>query len=227
MLLYKFKGAGELLHLLDIAVHERLFCQTYSKLNDPFEGQFRSVIRYANIANLGFGQGNFNPNPLRHPGRVVYQNLDDLPIPGATRVCSLSEAVTDVRMWSLYADSHQGVAVEIDFLGIEEHIHRVQYSDDLPKFGTSILAGARPEEVLSCKTTHWRYERECRIIGTDEYFEVDRRIRRVIVGLRAKDELVLLLKKVMHPRVTIARASLDHEGVAIQVGEVLREGVPD
>lgn len=216
MHLYKYKGASELLHLLDIAVHERLFCQSYAKLNDPFEGQFRSFTRYASLANQA---------PLRHPGRVGYHSVDQLPIPGGTRVCSLSETSSDVRMWSLYAESHQGVAIEIDFEGIEGHIHRVQYLEDLPKFGTTILAGATPEQVLSCKTTHWEYERECRIIGTDPYFRVEGRIQRVILGLRASDDLALLLSKVMHPRVTITKARLDHEGVSVRTGDVLREGI--
>ncbi|GAB3352210.1 hypothetical protein GCM10027430_17090 [Lysobacter tyrosinilyticus] len=130
-------------------------------------------------------------------------------------------------MWSLYADSHRGVSIEIDFTGAEDDVRRVEYFSDLPKFGTTILAGATPEQVLSCKTMHWEYEQEYRIVGQNEYYEIHRRIRRVIVGLRTPDDLILLLKKVMHPRVTIAKARLDHEGVAIQVGDVLREGVPD
>ncbi|MCI4568522.1 DUF2971 domain-containing protein [Lysobacter sp. CFH 32150] len=225
MLLYKYKGASELLHLLDIAVHERLFCQEYSLLNDPFEGQFRSITHYTNIAN--FAHGNFNPYPLRHPGRVNYHNVGELLVPGGTKVCSLSATSTDVRMWSLYAESHFGVAIEIDFTDAENRVRRVEYVDDLPKLGMTILAGATPEQVLSYKTTHWAYEQEYRIIGPDKYYEIDGRIRRVIVGLRARDDFVLLLKKVMHPRVTIAKAKLDHEGVAIQVDEVLHEGVPD
>lgn len=229
MVLYKYKGATQLLHLLDIAVHERLFCQTYSELNDPFEGQFRSITQYANLSfgRSNFNQSNFNSQPLRHPGRIGYHNVEELPVPGGTRVCSLSETLTDVRMWSLYAESHKGVVIEIDFEGIEQEIHRVQYVDDLPKYGLTILAGATPEKVLSYKTTHWEYEKECRIIGREPYFAIAGRIRRVIVGLRAPDDLVLLLKKVMPPRVGIARARLDHEGVAIQVGEVVHDGVLD
>ena len=222
MLLYKYKGASQLLHLLDIAVHERLFCQTYSQLNDPFEGQFRSITTHANIANLGF-TGNFNPNPLRH-ARINYHNVDELLVPGGTRVCSLSETLSDVRMWSLYAESHQGVAIEIDFAGLEDGVRRVEYVHDLPKYGMTLLGGATPEEVLTKKTTHWDYEKEYRIVGEEAHFSIAGRMKRVILGLRASEELELLLNKILQPKVTITRARLDHEGVCVHPGEIVRQG---
>ena len=98
MILYKYKGTGQLLHLLDVVVHERLFYQTYSELNDPFEGQFRSITTYANLVagNLGFPAS--ARVPLRH-ARVGYHNFGELLVPGGTRVCSLSSTLDDVRMW--------------------------------------------------------------------------------------------------------------------------------
>ncbi len=35
----KFRPVEQLAHLLDIVVNERLYCEHYEALNDPFEGQ--------------------------------------------------------------------------------------------------------------------------------------------------------------------------------------------
>lgn len=222
MLLYKYKGASQLLELLDIAVHERLYCQSYSKLNDPFEGQFRSVTPPDWAAkNLGFPSRDW---PRIRGGRTVYYDVEALS--GGKRVCSLSATPSDVRMWSLYAESHTGVAIEIDFARTEEGVVRqVNYVDDFPKFAMSLLENpARPEDVLTCKTSHWDYEMEYRIIREDEYFPVVGQIRRVILGIRASPELELLLTKILRPEVTISRAFLDHAGICVQAGEIIRPG---
>lgn len=229
MFLYKFKPATNLLHLLDIAIHERLFCQKYSELNDPFEGQFRTLSTRALVVDPA---GMFWV-PMSHAGgfavarteRVMeYHGIEKLPVIGATRVCSLSSDYRDVRMWSLYADSHQGVAIEINFDGIQDKVRQVRYLDDLPKSGMTILAGASTEEVLSCKTRHWEYENEYRVLGSDTHFEVDDRITRVILGTRASKDLETLLKRILRPEVTIARAELDHEATCVRAGSIVRQG---
>lgn len=228
MHLYKFKPATQLLHLLDIAIHERLFCQQYSELNDPFEGQFRTLSAQALVMHPS---GTFWM-PLKDAKgwpiaeterRMQYLGIEKLPVIGATRVCSLSSDYQDVRMWSLYADSHQGVVIEIDFTGIEDQARQVRYLDDLPKSGMTILAGASTEEVLSCKTKHWEYEKEYRILGKSPYFEIPNKISRVILGIRAKPELEELLKKILRPEVTIVRAELDYEATRVRSGRIVRQ----
>ena len=44
MIFYKFKPVEQLAHLLDIVVNERLYCEHYEALNDPFEGQFARMV---------------------------------------------------------------------------------------------------------------------------------------------------------------------------------------
>ena len=117
------------------------------------------------------------------------------------------------------------MVVEIDFSDIEEQVVAVQYVDDLLKFGMTILGGARPEEVLACKTFHWSYEKEYRIVDQVPYFEIPGRVKRVILGIRAPEDLELLLTRVLQPNVTITRARLDHDGVCVQPGEVVRQGI--
>lgn len=104
MLLYKFKSAHDALYALDIAIHERLYCAPYSDLNDPLEGQFRTLLadRSKGLGSL-FAHG-FN----QQYSRVVYSGLHDIQLSGPSRVCSLSAEWRDARMWALYADSFRG-----------------------------------------------------------------------------------------------------------------------
>ncbi|MFT3806050.1 DUF2971 domain-containing protein [Arenimonas sp.] len=228
MRLYKFKPAGALQHLLDITVRERLFCQEYSKLNDPFEGQFRSLVHTAGALAGPIARPIVSPivQPITGGSpqtRIRYRDLAELPF-SETRVCSLTADVHDVRMWSLYAESHQGIAVEINFDGLDGSLHAVSYEADLPKFGSTILGGPNAIDVLTKKTTHWEYEKEYRIIGDQPYFDIGGRITKVILGIRASESIAWLLQKVTHPSISIVKAKLDHAGVRVITGEVVRAG---
>lgn len=102
MLLYKFKGVGDALYTLDIAIHQRLYCAEYGDLNDPFEGQFRYFVkRRAGDFNMQFGSN------FASTSRVHYNDLTTLT--GGNRVCSLTTAWDDVKMWALYGDSFKDV----------------------------------------------------------------------------------------------------------------------
>jgi hypothetical protein len=128
-------------------------------------------------------------------------------------------------MWSLYAESHQGVAIEIDFTGIEDQRKEVNYVDSLPKFGSTILTGPSAHDVLSCKTSHWRYEQEHRVFSDAPYFDVPGRITRVLLGIRTNDSLRELLMKVLPQNVQIVQMALDYDGAGIELGDVIERGV--
>lgn len=212
MFLYKYRSLSPLEHVLDIIVHQRLYCAPYEQLNDPFEGQFQTTLS----APLFFRAGSRVGEPLvRYKERKA---IPDLALQTSnTRVCSLSSSATDVRLWSLYADGHKGIAFELDFAGIEDHAKQIQYTATLPEFGTSLLGGAYPEEVLTCKTDHWEYEKEYRIIGSDSYFQVEGRIRRIIAGHRTSEGLLELIRMVVPTGISIVRAHLDHDSVSVIV----------
>lgn len=205
MLLYKYKPPSPLEYLIDIVMHERLYCAEYGELNDPFEGQFYSTV----------------PRPLwlafDSPGEKRLSSVEDLAAwTGNKRICSLSDTSSDIRMWSLYAGGHRGVAVEIDFHGIEENVRKVSYVESLREWGTTILGGARPEEVLSCKTQHWQYECEHRVFSDKPYFPVGGRIRRILLGARATEDLEAVLHE-LAPTAKVMRATLDQDGVSVRI----------
>ncbi|WP_313915902.1 DUF2971 domain-containing protein [Tahibacter sp.] len=221
MLLYKFKSTLNLLHLLDIVVHERLYCPRYSDLNDPFEGQFRELLVDGGAVAVpptppratNFG----TPNVLH----VVYRDLMDLPLVQAIRVCSLTNRYDDVRMWSLYGDSHRGVAVEIDFDNYDHMPVEVRYDDCLPTGGAAELQAKRPDEILAGKSNHWKYEAEYRLITAKVSMDIPGRVRRVLIGTRADEAVVKLLDKVMSPDIAMVRMKLVHGKVEVATGDLI------
>jgi hypothetical protein len=206
MKLYKYKSLVNLEHALDIILYERLFCTSYDKLNDPFEGLFLTTII------------------LSHPlvsSIKQYKNIEDLPFDlSRTRICSLSSAISDVRLWSHYADGHKGVVFEIDFSGIESQVSKVTYDDKLPTFGSTILTSPFPHEVLLHKTKHWAYEAEYRIIHSNEYLSITNRIRAIYTGFRISDFHYALLERLVPSGVRILRTKINKDEINVEPDEI-------
>jgi hypothetical protein len=140
------------------------------------------------------------------------------------RICSLSRDISDVRLWSFYAKGHTGVAIEVDFSSHEKDSCAVVYSPGLPMQGATLLDSQSPKNLLCCKTNHWSYESEHRIISGDEYYPVTGRIKRIIAGHRASDKNLELLKKVV-PQIPIIKAKIDPQTVKVTF-DAAKESVP-
>ena len=196
MILYKYRSLSNFEHAADIILNDRLYCPTYNELNDPFEGLFLALwtVSFKNISLKKFAF----PTKLE-------ETLT------RTRVCSLSSSISDVRLWSYYAHGHKGIALEIDFTGIESHIHEVIYSANLRQFKNST-----PQEVLSHKTNHWDYEAEYRIIHDKKYFPINKRIKTIYLGHRISDTHRDLLKKMMSKDITIYSTRLNTRKIEVE-----------
>lgn len=216
MKLYKFKSLSNLGHVLDIVLHERLYCALYTELNDPFEGQFISGWRVRREDMM---------TPLEEliaqQNGGVFRSACDLNsvLPQgskAPRICSLSRRCDDVRMWSHYADSHQGVAIEIDFSGIQADAHEVSYSAKLKLYGDHLQAETPTViNVLTSKTDHWSYETEHRVIQSEPFYSVLGRIRSIICGMRVSPDIVALLRKVAPKNIHVRTTRLDYNGTTV------------
>jgi hypothetical protein len=219
MLLYKFKGVGDALYALDIAIHQRLYCAKYADLNDPFEGQFRTVVKpRGGDFSLQFGS-NFGP-----PARVVYTDTDLASLTGGKQVCSLTTAWDDVRMWALYGDSFKGLAFEFEIDENHPQLRQVKYVSELPKIPTGLLNPATAEDALSYKTDHWEYEAEWRFIIDGDYVLLPGALRRILLGNRVPRAVKEAVLKVAPAGTTVHMVGLDHEGVRMTLLPALDRG---
>ena len=156
MILYKYRSLTNFERILDITLNQRLYCSTYDKLNDPFEGIFATTLfPHRSYKPTGAGKENVQMPPIvaskrsalmrlaklrrRQNTTHTYKKVEEL-FGGKIdeiKICSLSSDLKDVRLWSYYAHGHRGVVFEIDLSGLEERngskiIHPVIYSEKLP-----------------------------------------------------------------------------------------------
>jgi Protein of unknown function (DUF2971) len=208
MLLYKYRTFEQFEYLLDIVINERLFCTEYRFLNDPFEGMFHQMKR----PFMSF-RGNFHPNS--RPAIKSPNSIDALrPEVENKRICSLSSDCTDVRLWSLYASGHTGVAIEIDIPDCP-NLMQVTYEESLPDYSTNNLLPITPAEILRSKTKHWEYESEYRIISDSDWFPVTGMVKRVLVGNRISNDRFRLLQNFVPSKIKVIQTLLDYEKVMV------------
>jgi hypothetical protein len=157
-------------------------------LNDPFEWSF------------GFDSSRretIEQNRRERDGLIQHMNE-------TFGVICFSEHVKDPVIWSHYADSHRGVAIEVQFGESDPHLFRVEYMPErliLPQHCLDDREGhvERFREVFGkffrYKAPSWNYECEWRVAVRLEECEVtdgmflwripDNLITRLIIGIRS------------------------------------------
>lgn len=214
MKLYKFRSISHLEYTLDILLNERLHCAPYEKLNDPFEGVFLSVMHVGGA----LGTVPFGLSPLGGGVTVkAPRSISELPIPGGTRVCSLSASKSDVRLWSHYAEGHTGIAIEITFNDDDDQLHEVEYVEQLKEFNYSLLTAPESTEILRVKSHHWSYEREYRIISDNEYYSVKGRITGIYFGLRTTELIREMILRSVGGSIPVYTTKLNEETIEIEL----------
>jgi hypothetical protein len=131
------------------------------------------------------------------------------------KICSLSERVDSVLMWSHYGKDHTGFAMEYDFTGLHRNHHStltlwpVAYSNQLLDI-THILRAQRRDKNYNvfygiaaslCKAMDWQYEREWRLVepGGDRKsvgINVDAPLKAVHLGAKISEHNALKILKI-------------------------------
>ena len=84
----------------------------------------------------------------------------------------LTEVPDDILMWSHYSDSHRGICLQFradEVLTLFWEAFKVTYQEDYPV--VNIMAMGTWEQffnALATKSTHWAYEKERRVIKTED-----------------------------------------------------------
>lgn len=207
MKLYKFRPLANLERLLDIVLHERLYCSPFDLLNDPMEGVYISKHLIPSWPP--------NSNSVEIIKKKNAAHLHDAQ--KLSRICSLSASFSDLRLWAYYADGHNGVAVEIDFNGHEADVYRVDYVESLPQYADHTILGTPfADQVLTKKTHHWNYEDEQRILQSDPYYSIEGRVISVLLGSRVDESSKRLLRKAFGERVPLLETDINENTLGVE-----------
>lgn len=218
MKLYKYRSLDHLEYTLDILLNERVHCAPYDKLNDPFEGVFLAVSQWTDLfgsTNLGFGSVGGGVS-IKTP-----QSISNFPVPGGTRVCSLSASLNDVRLWSHYANGLTGIAIEIDLDETEEKLHEVEYVKQFKEFSYGMLTAPESTEILRVKSHHWSYEKEYRVISKNEHYAVNGKLTAVFLGLRTPALMREMLIRSVGRRIPVFSTKLNENTIEIERDQLL------
>lgn len=124
-------------------------------------------------------------------------------------VCCLAEEPDNMLMWAHYAASHTGVCLEFEIERngfFYRNLLPVQYKTRYPKFNLSDYNNRRRnlyvmhQQAVCTKSKLWEYESEWRVIvdsGAGPYEFEKKHLRRIIFGVRAKDESVKRVKQAL------------------------------
>jgi hypothetical protein len=183
--LYRFLSARWALKTLE---ERRFRVSRITELNDPFEWRIGVVGDSSN--HIEIGRKTFDEFVTRFNEKIG--------------IISLSAIAHEPVLWSHYADSHQGIALEVDYER-EGGLESVSYSHALPTFNVSHFLAQRSgdkytqrilRETLARKSLAWSYEREHRVhLDLPECEEEDGQfyqpipddfLRRVILGIRCQ-----------------------------------------
>ncbi len=96
------------------------------------------------------------------------------------RVCSLTTKIDDVRLWAYYADSCQGIAIEVEIPESEKLLHKVSYSNDVPSIG--LRSVKNQNSLFATKSQEWSFESEYRIVQKNIYYELKNMNIKVYLG---------------------------------------------
>lgn len=169
-ILYKYRSLNNFENFLDIILFNRLYASNYRDLNDPMEGQYY------------YPEGTLD----RYTRDLIFTDKNRL------RICSLSKEKDNPLMWSHYADGCRGVNIGVEVInsnGVE--IVDIKYKNAVlfPDGPSSFNA----KDVLSCKLSPWKYEREMRVFTQDTHVKIN--VKEIILGERISNKHEDLIRK--------------------------------
>ena len=171
-----------------------LYFADWKNCNDPMEGYFQF-----------YGDSKNEPD-------FVDQIIKDKE---SFKICALSKTATNILMWSHYANSHQGVCIEIDcgdFSYSEENdrylrngeetqnslfIKQIKYERDIYGIFEGNYHDKIATDILSRKIDIWKYEEEFRAFykSTQGIETSVGKITKVIAGVRISPDIMNRIKK--------------------------------
>lgn len=195
---YKFRSASQIAFALDIIINRRLFCADWKTLNDPMEGMFV----YSRQSTDGYDYKKEIQQLIEEKKRL--------------KVCSLSGTFDSHLLWAHYAGGFDGCAIEVEIPDNHPCVKKTEYRGVFAHF--SMPNGHPPEElanqVLSSKYQEWSYEQEVRILQSQEWFQLEEPVKRVIAGHRMPPALFEAMNIICNSMgIQFCRTGIGDEGI--------------
>lgn len=195
---YKFRSASQIAFALDIIINRRLFCSDWKMLNDPMEGMFF----YSHQSSDG--------NDYKKEIQQIIEEKKRL------KICSLSATYDSHLLWAHYAGGFDGCAIEVEIPDTHQSVKKIDYRGVFAH--VSMPNRCTPEElanqVLSSKYKEWNYEQEVRILQSEEWFQLDGPVKRVIAGHRMPPALFESMNIICNSmRIKFCRTGIGDEGI--------------
>lgn len=194
---FKFRSSSKIEFALDILINRRLHCADWRALNDPMEGLFVYATN---------GQESWAERAVKGIGGAKSRY----------RVCSLSRDFQSHLLWAHYAGGFDGLAIEVDLPDDDPRVREVQYRGVFALLDRNDLQDeeAAARTVLFSKNDEWRYEQEIRILNPEQYYDLERPIRRVIAGHRMNQALFQTLHMVCEREgIEFTKIGIGDEGI--------------
>ncbi|MBI3124779.1 MAG: hypothetical protein HYZ10_10290 [Ignavibacteriales bacterium] len=196
MKLYKFRSLQQFDRIEDILTNKRFFLSSWKELNDPMEGYFHYVIFDSDLP---------------------YKNIIDQFISEKTqlRICSFSNTYKPILLWSHYADSHNGIAIEVTLNSRDyDSLYRVRYRKNIPEL--NFMNNPTPIDVLTSKINFWDYEREYRVIQKTSNINIGQ-ITGIYFGTRTSDYNKEKVKSLIDSTIPIFDTKIDFNKNIIEI----------
>ena len=202
--LYKYKAFDELKHWETLLYKGKIFLGSSAHQNDPFDCLMKADMDRV-IQSEKFKAAYRKKFGVDIPiSRITIEECRELflGVQEDIKIACFSEVYDSILMWSHYTNNHSGICIEYDTNKfspkIKSSIFPVLYSrtrldltEDLMK--ASINAGYK---ALVFKAKEWEYEKEWRIIlSNEDFINARRAISAVIVGVRCSEERIKEIKE--------------------------------
>ena len=183
--LFRYRSVDKFEQELQALTGSYIWFSKFKDLNDPMEA-------FHEIAVLG---------PVLSE---IQSSIDEMEeISKDYSICSLSKRMDNSMMWSLYADTHSGIAIEYDsavltdWLVDENPLIKVHYSSDAPKIFTdsgeidNLVTLAI--KMMATKHSDWSNEQEVRLIRRKDkqFYHHPDAIKGIYLGANFSDDAKL------------------------------------
>lgn len=190
--LYRFRPYTEDKHkawVREIIVENKIYAASPSTFNDPFDCKINFDVSASEEEIVNFSSKllqkfhpHLSPDQMQEEAREMARSghwkliaPDFLsPVVKSMGVISFSSILDDMLMWSHYAESHRGIALQFS-AGTIDQVFTASYPVDYRSQYPSIRLvdyGGREQllQILLVKSVDWRYEHEYRHITFEKGF---------------------------------------------------------